>query len=139
VKGFATARIVGPTPGKGAGASYDWQAGVLHDFVAPVAPRIGLFISIRTFLIGVGLILALLTGCAAFAGLLLNLFYMFGKWTSVNHACAALTILLTLARRNASSVGLYRLLPRNISAPPHLGSVAGGHICRPIITASAPT
>ena len=139
VKGFATAGIVGSTAGKGVGASYGWWAGVLHNFVVPYASWIGQFISISELLIGIGLVLGLLTGYAAFAGLLLNLVYMFTGSAGVNPAYAALAVLLVLAWRNAGWIGLDRLVLRNTWASRHVGSVVGRHTRRRIITAPAPT
>ena len=38
VKGFATARVLRSTAGKGSGASYGWWEAFLHNFGVPVAP-----------------------------------------------------------------------------------------------------
>jgi thiosulfate dehydrogenase [quinone] large subunit len=113
VKGFATAGIAGSAAGKGAGASYGWWAGVLHNFVVPNATWIGQFIAIAELLIGIGLVLGLLTGYAAFAGLFLNLVYMFTGSAGVNPAYAVLSVLLVLAWRNAGWIGLDRMILRH--------------------------
>jgi thiosulfate dehydrogenase [quinone] large subunit len=109
VKGFATAGVVGSTTGKG-GASYGWWAGFLHNFVVPNASWIGRFISLGEVLIGVALILGLFTGAAAFAGLSLNIIYMFTGSAGVNPMYAILSVLLVLAWRNAGWIGLDRFI-----------------------------
>ncbi len=105
VKGFATAGVVGSSTGKG-GASYGWWAGFLHNFVIPNASWIAKLIALGELAIGIALILGLLTGLAAFAGLLLNLIYMFTGSAGVNPAYAILSVGLILAWRNAGMIGL---------------------------------
>jgi thiosulfate dehydrogenase (quinone) large subunit len=107
VKGFATAGIVGSSSGKG-GASYGWWAGFLHNFVIPNASWIAKFIALGELAIGIALILGLLTGLAALAGLLLNLIYMFTGSAGVNPAYAILSMGLILGWRNAGLIGLDR-------------------------------
>jgi thiosulfate dehydrogenase [quinone] large subunit len=107
VKGFATAGIVGSSTGKG-GASYGWWAGFLHNFVIPNASWIAKFIALGEVAIGIALILGLLTGLAALAGLLLNLIYMFSGSAGVNPAYAILSMGLILGWRNAGLLGLDR-------------------------------
>jgi thiosulfate dehydrogenase (quinone) large subunit len=109
VKGFATAGVLGSSSGKG-GASYGWWAGFLHNFVIPNASWIGKFIALGELAIGIALILGLLTGLAALAGLLLNLIYMFTGSAGVNPAYAILSMGLVLAWRNAGLLGLDRFV-----------------------------
>ncbi len=108
VKGFATAGVAGSTAGKG-GASYGWWAGFLHNFVIPNSSWIAKFITVSEILIGVALILGLFTGVAAFAGLSLNIVYMFSGSAGVNPMYAILSVLLVLAWRNAGWFGLDRV------------------------------
>jgi thiosulfate dehydrogenase (quinone) large subunit len=124
VKGFATAGVVGSATGKG-GASYGWWAAFLHNFVVPNASWIGRFISLAELLIGIGLILGLLTGAAAFGGLVLNLTYMFSGSAGVNPAFSILAVLLVLAWRNAGWIGLDRFVLQNAWTPHRLDSVFG--------------
>jgi len=112
VKGFAAAGVAGSTAGKG-GASYGWWAGFLHNFVIPNASWIGRVISISELVIGVALILGLLTGFAAFGGLLLNLIYMFSGSAGVNPMYAIAAVFLVLAWRNAGWIGLDRFILRS--------------------------
>jgi thiosulfate dehydrogenase [quinone] large subunit len=109
VKGFATAGVAGSTTGKG-GASYGWWAGFLHNFVIPNASWIAKFVTLAELLIGVALILGLFTGVAAFAGLSLNVIYMFSGSAGVNPMYAILAVLLVLAWRNAGWFGLDRVV-----------------------------
>lgn len=105
VKGYATAGVTGSTTGKG-GASYGWWAGFLHNFVVPNASWIAKLVSVSEFLIGVLLILGLFTWAAAFAGLGLNVIYMFSGTAGVNPAYAIVAVFLVLAWRNAGYFGL---------------------------------
>jgi thiosulfate dehydrogenase [quinone] large subunit len=107
VKGFATAGVLGSSTGKG-GASYGWWAGFLHNFVIPNASWIAKFIALGELAIGIALILGLLTGLAALAGLLLNIIYMFTGSAGVNPAYAILSMGLILGWRNAGLLGLDR-------------------------------
>jgi thiosulfate dehydrogenase (quinone) large subunit len=107
VKGFATAGVAGSATGKG-GASYGWWAGFLHNFVIPNASWIAKLVTVSELAIGVLLILGLFTGAAAFAGIGLNVIYMFSGSAGVNPAYAILSIFLILAWRNAGYFGLDR-------------------------------
>jgi len=137
VKGFATAGIFGSTAGKG-GASYGWWAGFLHNFVIPNASFIAKVVSLGELLIGIGLIVGLFTGAAAFAGLLLNLTYMFSGSAGVNPMYAMLGVLLVLAWRNAGWIGLDRFVLQNTWTPHRLGSVFGRLLHRRASVAASP-
>ena len=106
VKGFATAGVSGSAAGKGAGASYGWWAAFLHDFVLPNASWIAKVVTLSELVIGLLLILGLFTGVAAFAGLTLNLVYLFTGSAGVNPAYAIVAVFLILAWRNAGYLGL---------------------------------
>jgi thiosulfate dehydrogenase [quinone] large subunit len=107
VKGFATAGMAGSATGKG-GASYGWWAAFLHNFVIPNASWIAKLVTLSELAIGVLLILGLFTGAAAFAGIGLNVIYMFSGSAGVNPAYAIVSIFLILAWRNAGYFGLDR-------------------------------
>ena len=124
VKGFATAGVLGSTSGKG-GASYGWWAGFLHNFVIPNASWIGKLVALGELLIGVALILGLLTGIAAFAGLLLNLMYMFSGSAGVNPMFAIAGVFLVLAWRNAGWIGLDRFIVGRTMTQHHLSEISG--------------
>jgi thiosulfate dehydrogenase (quinone) large subunit len=107
VKGFATSGVAGSATGKG-GASYGWFAAFLHNFVIPNSSWIAKLVTLSELTIGVLLILGLFTGAAAFAGLGLNVVYMFSGVAGVNPAFGVLSVLLILAWRNAGYLGLDR-------------------------------
>jgi thiosulfate dehydrogenase (quinone) large subunit len=107
VKGFATSGVAGSATGKG-GASYGWFAGFLHNFVIPNSSWIAKLVTLSELAIGVLLILGLFTGAAAFAGLGLNVVYMFSGVAGVNPAFGVVSVLLILAWRNAGYLGLDR-------------------------------
>jgi thiosulfate dehydrogenase [quinone] large subunit len=109
VKGFATAGVAGSKAGTG-GASYGWFAGFLHGFVIPNASWIAKVVAVSELAIGVLLILGLLTGAAAVAGLALNVIYMFSGSSGVNPAYAIVAVFLILAWRNAGYIGLDRFV-----------------------------
>src|ERR1700678_2530840 len=85
VKGFATAGVAGSKAGTG-GASYGWFAAFLHGFVIPNASWIAKLVTLSELAIGALLILGLFTGAAAFAGISLNVVYMFSGVSGVNPA-----------------------------------------------------
>jgi thiosulfate dehydrogenase [quinone] large subunit len=107
VKGFSTAGVAGSATGK-SGASYGWWAGFLHNFVIPNSSWIAKLVTLSELTIGVLLILGLFTGAAAFAGIGLNLIYMFSGSAGVNPAFAIVALFLILAWRNAGYIGLDR-------------------------------
>jgi thiosulfate dehydrogenase (quinone) large subunit len=107
VKGFATAGVTGSATGKG-GASYGWFAAFLHNFVVPNALWIAKLVTLSELAIGVLLILGLFTGAAAFAGIGLNVVYMFSGVSGVNPAFFVVSVLLIMAWRNAGYLGLDR-------------------------------
>jgi len=96
VKGFATAGVTG------------WFAAFLHNFVVPNASWIAKLVTLSELAIGVLLILGLFTGAAAFAGISLNVVYMFSGVSGVNPAFFLVSVLLILAWRNAGYLGLDR-------------------------------
>lgn len=109
VKGFATAGVAGSKAGTG-GASYGWFAGFLHGFVIPNASWIAKVVTLSELVIGALLILGLFTGVVAFAGLALNVTYLFSGTSGVNPAYAIVAVFLILAWRNAGYLGLDRLV-----------------------------
>ena len=112
VKGFATAGVAGSKAGTG-GASYGWFAAFLHGFVIPNSTWIAKLVAVSELTIGALLILGLLTGAAALAGLALNVIYMFAGTSGVNPAYAIVAAFLILAWRNAGYLGLDRFaLPK---------------------------
>jgi thiosulfate dehydrogenase [quinone] large subunit len=129
VKGFASSGVAGSSAGAG-GASYGWWAAFLHNFVIPNASWIAKVISIGELLVGLALILGLLTGAAAFGGLLLNLTYMFTGSAGVNPMYMVLEIMLILSWRNCGWFGLDRFVLSRAWTPYRFGTVVGRVIHR---------
>jgi thiosulfate dehydrogenase [quinone] large subunit len=131
VKGFSTAGVAGSATGKG-GASYGWWAGFLHNFVVPNASWIAKLVTLSELAIGALLILGLFTGAAAFAGIGLNIIYMFSGSSGVNPAFAIVALFLILAWRNAGYFGLDRFaLPAVRNLFHHGGRIDGVIVQRP--------
>ena len=91
VFGFAKAGVAANSTPYGA-VGYGWWAAFLHNFVMPNASWIAKLISISEFAIGIGLILGLFTGVAAFAAVMLNFTYMMTGSAGVNPFYALLAI-----------------------------------------------
>jgi thiosulfate dehydrogenase [quinone] large subunit len=130
VKGFSTAGIAGSATGKG-GASYGWWAGFLHNFVIPNSSWIAKLVTLSELAIGALLILGLFTGAAAFAGIGLNLIYMFSGSAGVNPAYAIVSLFLILAWRNAGYFGLDRLALPAVRNLLHPGSHSKNAVAQP--------
>jgi thiosulfate dehydrogenase (quinone) large subunit len=135
VKGFASAGVAGSAAGKGSGASYGWWAAFLHNFVIPNASWIAKLVTVSELLIGVLLILGLFTGAAAFAGLSLNLVYLFTGSAGVNPAYAIVAVLLILAWRNAGYLGLDRFVLPMRRGLLHRDSAVAAEPAPPLATA----
>jgi len=122
VLGFAKAGVAANSTPYGA-VAYGWWAAFLHNFVMPNASWIARLISISECAIGIGLILGVFTGVAAFAAVALNLTYMMTGSAGVNPFYAVLGIGLVLAWRNAGLLGLDAFVIRRVDSPFHIGSL----------------
>lgn len=89
-----------------------WYAMFLHNFVAPHVVFWSYAIAFGEFFVGVGLVLGLFTGIAAFFGGLMNANYLLAGTVSVNPMFFVLATWLVLAWRIAGYYGLdYYVLP----------------------------
>ncbi|WDL95955.1 DoxX family membrane protein [Alicyclobacillus sp. ALC3] len=93
-----------------------WYAKFLSNVVIPHAHTFSYVVSFGEFLVGLGLILGLLTGPAAFFGTLMNATYLFAGTLSVNPILFILATWLVLAWKVAGWYGLDRF------ALPYLGT-----------------
>jgi len=105
---------------KTAGAHPDvsgWYASFLQNVVLPNVQTWSHIISFGEFLVGVGLILGLLTGLAAFFGMFMNLNFLLAGTVSINPVLLMLAIGVVLAWRVAGYWGLDRyVLPKIINS-----------------------
>jgi thiosulfate dehydrogenase [quinone] large subunit len=140
VKGFATAGVTGSKAGTG-GASYGWFAAFLHGFVIPNSTWISKLVAVSELTVGALLILGLFTGAVAFAGLALNLIYMFSGTSGVNPAYAIVAVFLILAWRNAGYLGLDSFALPKMRQLLHRRPPAGGPVAapRPAAPVTSPT
>jgi len=128
---FATspAMVKGSSPAD----AFGWYHGFLH-WVGSNASWMAYVVTIGEILVGIGLILGMFTGIAAFFGGLMNLSYGFAGVAGVNPLYFTLAVLLVLAWRNAGWYGLDRfLLPllgkrleRDRPASPAVANVGDG-------------
>lgn len=114
--GTALAGFVRGALAKTAGAHPDvqgWYAWFLQNAVQPYAATWAHIIAWGELAVGVGLILGVFTGIAAFFGMFMNLNFLLAGTVSVNPVIGSLAILLVLAWKVAGWWGLDRwLLPR---------------------------
>ena len=89
-----------------------WYGFFLENIVLPHASLWAHLITYGEILVGVGLILGVFTGIAAFFGVIMNLNYLFAGTVSINPLLLILGILIVLAWRTAGYLGLdYFVLP----------------------------
>jgi thiosulfate dehydrogenase [quinone] large subunit len=112
---------------KTAGAHPDvqgWYALFLRDAVIPHAAFWSVLVSYGELFVGLGLILGLFTGIAAFFGTTMNMSYMLGGTISTNPILFALATLLVLGWKTAGYWGLDRFILRRLGTPWHPGPIA---------------
>lgn len=100
----------------------DWYAAFLREVVLPNTGAFSYLVTFGEVLVGLGLIFGVLTGCAALAGLFMNLNYLFAGTISINPNLALCALFLVLAWRVAGYIGCDRyILPllstREMPAP----------------------
>lgn len=94
-----------------------WYASFLEHGVLPHANLWSHVVAYGELLVGIGLILGLLTGIAAFFGLFMNLNYLLAGTVSTNPILFALSIGLILAWKIAGYLGLDRYLLPLLGTP----------------------
>lgn len=91
----------------------DWYASFISGVALPNATAFSYIVTFGELAVGVALVLGLLTGVAAFFGVLMNFSYLFAGTLSSNPLLVLLGLLLILAWRVSGWWGLDRLvLPR---------------------------
>ena len=98
--------------GEGAGHTdvQNWYASFLQNAVLPHVHGWSAIVAYGETLVGLGLILGLFTGLAAFSGSFMNWNFLMAGTVSVNPILMILSIWIILARRVAGRIGLDRLL-----------------------------
>jgi len=120
VYGFASGGVAANRTPMGA-VGYGWWAAFLHNFVMPNASWIARLVAISECAVGIGLILGLFTGFAAFVAVSLNFTYMMTGTAGVNPLYALAGVLLALAWRNAGLFGADRYVLKAVGTPFHAG------------------
>jgi thiosulfate dehydrogenase [quinone] large subunit len=124
--GAAITGFVGGALTKTTGAHPDvggWYAGFLQAFVLPHAAVWSWAIALGETAVGIGLILGLFTGIAAFFGGLMNANYLLAGTVSTNPVLFILATWLVLGWRVAGYYGLDRWLLPAVGVPGQPGSL----------------
>jgi thiosulfate dehydrogenase (quinone) large subunit len=117
VQGYWTNATQGGQEGAGT-ISYDWY----HSFLSFMLERewftwVAPIIAVSEVLVGIALILGVLTGVAAFGGLMMNTSFMLAGTASTNPVLGALSILIILGWKVAGHWGFDRFLLPALGAP----------------------
>jgi len=88
----------------------NWYAGFIETVALPNAQIFSYLVSFGEFFVGIGLMLGVFTGIAAFFGALMNLNYLWAGTVSTNPTLLILQIFIMLAGKNAGRIGLDRFL-----------------------------
>jgi len=100
-----------------------WYALWLKDVVLPNASFFSHLVAFGEFAVGIGLILGLFTGIAAFFGATMNMNYLFAGTISLNPIMVLIQLFLILAWRVAGWVGLDRWVLPLLGTPWKPGSL----------------
>lgn len=104
-----------------------WYAGFLHAVVLPHAAAWSYAVAAGELLVGLGLIVGLFTGIAAFFGGLMNASYLLAGTVSVNPTFFILATWLVLAWRMAGYYGLDRWVLPAVGVPGRAGRLFERH------------
>ncbi|MEC5425986.1 DoxX family protein [Virgibacillus sp. C22-A2] len=104
VEGFMQRAVSRAEAGEVAG----WYAWFLENFVIPNATAFSYMIAWGEVLVGIGLIVGLLTGIAAFFGALMNMSFLLAGTVSTNPVMFMIAIVLILAWKVAGWYGVDR-------------------------------
>ncbi|ULL16628.1 DoxX family membrane protein [Paenibacillus sp. H1-7] len=110
-----------------------WYAHFLENVVLPNAKIMGYIVAFGELLVGLGLILGLLTGIAAFFGGVMNVSFLFAGALSTNPILFILATWLVLAWKNAGWYGLDRWALPYLGTPWGRKATTPGSLERPSI------
>jgi thiosulfate dehydrogenase (quinone) large subunit len=94
-----------------------WYAFFITNIAVPHAVFFSYLITYGELAVGVGLVLGVFTGIAAFFGAFMNLNYLFAGTVSTNPFLLLIQLFIILAWRNAGWIGLDRWLLPKIGVP----------------------
>lgn len=100
-----------------------WYASYLETFVLPYAEIYSYVVAFGELAVGLGLILGMLTGIAAFFGVVMNTNFLLAGTVSTNPILAIPAIFIILAWRNAGWLGLDRFVLPLVGTPWQPGNV----------------
>ncbi len=133
--GYWKSAVAIPTTGHAA-ITFEWYRTFLQFLIDHNAQTwMGWVVSVGELAVGIGLLLGILTGIAAFFGATMNMSYMLAGSTSVNPVMFAFTIGLILAWKVAGYYGLDRYLLPELGVPWH----AATRPSAPLATPAAPS
>jgi len=124
--GGALAGFVSGALKKSSGAHPDvsgWYAVWLKDVVLPNASFFSHLVAFGELAVGIGLLLGLFTGIAAFFGATMNMNYLFAGTVSVNPIMVLIELFLILAWRVAGWIGLDQWVLPMLGTPWKAGSL----------------
>jgi thiosulfate dehydrogenase [quinone] large subunit len=105
-------KTTGPNP-----AVSSWYGSFISTVVAQHAALFSYVITYGELLVGIGLILGVFTGIAAFFGAFMNLNYLLAGTVSINPMLLVIELFLILAWRNAGWIGIDRWLLPQLGVP----------------------
>jgi thiosulfate dehydrogenase [quinone] large subunit len=108
----AIAQATGPYP-----AVQGWYAGFLQNVVIPGAGFWSYVVTFGELAVGIGLIIGMLTGIAAFFGVFMNMNFLLAGAVSINPIIGGLALFLVLAWRVAGYYGVDRYLLPLLGTP----------------------
>jgi len=117
----ALAKTAGPYPDV-----QSWYAWFLTHAVLPHAPAWSHVVAWGELAVGVGLILGILTGVAAFFGAFMNFNFLMSGAVSVNPVLGVLALGVALAWKVGGYIGIDRWLLPRLGTPWRLGSIFRG-------------
>ncbi len=96
---------------------FGWYGGFLQNAVLPNAPFFSHLVAYGELAVGIGLILGIFSGIAAFFGAFMNMNYLFAGTVSTNPLLFLLELFIILAWRVAGNLGLDRYILPLLGTP----------------------